>query len=211
MHVRKSTAILIVAAIVALAWWGVTIAVGAPPDPSGSSSAEPGSGQGVTAAAATAPDGPGFLMLPAPGFIPLNSDTDYYNGGNYLETKAGSANVSYSAPVHLPQGARVTKITLNCYDADASTRVITRLFRAGATGYWDALTDFFNSGTAFDGGYFSGSVDAITEDDVNLIDNSTYGYFLNAWVHIGDVKLYQVRVDYTFKNYLPAVLKNYTH
>ena len=208
MYIRQSTAILIVAAIAALVWWGVTIVVSAPPDPSGSSSSLE-SGQRVTAA--TAPDGPGFLMLPPAAFIPGSSDTECETVGNWLSTKAGSAGSVYTAAVYLPQGARVTKMILNCYDTDASTRVSTRLYRSTATGKWDALTDFVTSGDAFQGGNFSGSVDAIAEGDVNLIDNSTYCYFAHAWVYPGDVKLFQVRIDYTFSNYLPTVLKNYTH
>ncbi len=206
MYIRKSTTILIAAAIAALVWWGVTVAVGAPPDPSDSASAELGRGQGVSTA--TAPDGPGFLMLPPAAFIPGKGDTEIDFVGNWLSTKAGAL---YTAAVYLPQGARVTKMTLNCYDADASTHVSARLFRSNARGKWDPLTDFISSGDAFDGGYFSGSVDAITEDNINLIDNSTYCYFAHAWVHPGAVKLYQVRIDYTFNNYLPAALKNYTH
>lgn len=56
---------------------------------------------------APVPGGPGFLMVPAPAFIPFNNNILYEVGsGIFLKTLPGSPHYQYVAPVMLPHTMR---------------------------------------------------------------------------------------------------------
>ncbi|MFQ6083217.1 MAG: hypothetical protein ACE5WD_07655 [Candidatus Aminicenantia bacterium] len=59
------------------------------------------------------------LMLGPADFLPYMDDNDYYQSGEYLYSVSGATNRYFYAPVHLPQNAKVTSVTLYYWDDDA--------------------------------------------------------------------------------------------
>ena len=134
-----------------------------------------------------------YLTIPAEAFHP-GSNVNYFNtygmGGAYISATGGNALV---APVHLPDGATVTKMTV--YFNDSSTSDMTvyfhRLSYIGG-GYFNLAT-VTSSGTA---GYYTKTDTTIS---YATIDNTDGGYLIYAYSTAWDsnLKLMGVTITYT--------------
>jgi hypothetical protein len=136
----------------------------------------------------------GIQSIPAAAFTPHEDGYGYENHGRYLFTTIGVGGASrlYYAPVQLPQGATVTKITFHWYDADVYWDVIARIQRTrfGQGNYEDLA--YLTS--TFYGGY--GASDS--SDIINAtIDNSQYAYWVVWDIPLGVVKGCGVVIEYT--------------
>ena len=134
-----------------------------------------------------------YLTIPAEAFHP-GSNVNYFNtygmGGAYISATGGNALV---APVHLPDGATVTKMTV--YFNDSSTSDMTVYFhRLSYTGggYFNLAT-VTSSGTA---GYYTKTDTTIS---YATIDNTDGGYLIYAYSTAWDsnLKLMGVTITYT--------------
>ena len=159
------------------------------------------------AAGAAAPAGTGYISVPAAAFVPSHYLVNYTNDGwrLYLNT-IYSLDDAFSAPVHLPHGATVTKMTLNYCDNDADyeDKIIVALWacRDGST---TNMADLSSN----DDGVGSVSTDSISDA---VVDNSQYSYMLKVWITDSgeDLAFHEVLIEYTYPTtFVPLTLRNY--
>jgi hypothetical protein len=117
---------------------------------------------------------PDYISIPAAAFVPWWHDYDYLNWGRELlhyHTSGGGATAgTYLAPVHLPDGATVTRMTSYFYDSVTGTEVWAWLHRTDLKGLFDSMAAVESQ---WDSGYASRSESTIM---YSTIDNSHYGY-----------------------------------
>ena len=169
----------------------------------GSRSGMSSASSGTLAAGAAAQAGTGYISVPAAAFVPEHYLVDYDNDGNRLELATGyTGGASFFAPLHLPHGATVTKLTLNYYDNDADDGVSVSLHRGEGTTralYYNVISNTDGVG--------SKSVDCSLD-----VDNSQYTYILQ--VHLDDTEpdltFYRAIIEFTYPTTsLPLVMRNY--
>lgn len=146
----------------------------------------------IAAVPTAVPGGPGFLMLGQADFrYGFVSDRE---GDNYFST----------APVHLPQGMQIVKIT--AYYSDTST-----LDTPAVTLVRQNLSTVEQIGSVpFPASFNSGQnvVSADVTSPLAVIDNSRYEYRVRALnIPITEVLYFQVRVDYAAATNLPLVVQ----
>ena len=159
------------------------------------------------AAGAAAPAGTGYISVPAAAFVPSHYLVNYTNDGwqMYLNT-IYSPDDAFSAPVHLPHGATVTKLTLNYCDNDADyedkVNVALWACRDGSAtnmAYVDSNDD----------GIGSVSTDSISQA---VVDNSQYSYMLKVLItdYGEDLAFHEVLIEFTYPTvFVPLTLRNY--
>jgi hypothetical protein len=133
----------------------------------------------------------GYVSVSAAAFGPSSDTYQYFNGGEALIPTDASSTL-YFAPVQLPHGATVTKMTFYWVD-DVTENASCWLMRKPVSGGDLASVAYAESGS---GGPGSSSDDAI---DYPIIDNSQYAYYLN-WDFDGSVFIWgeAVVIEYTF-------------
>jgi hypothetical protein len=132
-----------------------------------------------------------YLSVPAAAFIPSDDSTTYHNFGTWLAGEWGA----FCAPVYLPNGATVNKVTFYWHDSSVAGDAWLTLIRYPFSGYDEFMAEVYSSGNAGSG---------FSEDntiDYAVIDNIGYSYFL--WVEIPDL-LYtiyynNVLIEYTYE------------
>jgi hypothetical protein len=155
---------------------------------------------------------PGIVSIPAAAFRSYEDGYDYENHARHLFHKhspgGGLDNGWYMAPVSLPDGATVTKMTFYWYrngtDIGAARLQRTEL---GEGNYEDLAVAFAPTGSALNG----------SSSDVFIaggpIDNSQYAYWLvwdlpaNTTATTG-VHGQAVVIEYGFRIFLPLILRN---
>ncbi len=153
---------------------------------------------------------PGRLSVPAPAFTPYADDWQYQNHGRYLIHQGGGGvtRAHYEAPVYLPQGTKVTKVTFWFNDDSTAANGYAHLCRTDQAGNY---TDMAYIDSYYAGGYAS-RFDNTIDDPV--IDNSRYAYWVYWDLPIStgagnNVWGTGVTIEYTVPMvYLPLVLKN---
>jgi len=161
------------------------------------------------------PGGPGYYSIGAGEMAPSDHTIEYQAGRGWITTTVESTlrdTTMYAAGLHLPQGARVTKLVVYGYDDDPDKDFWYRA--AGITLDGDAVllqevTDMTYSAT--DAGAFVGEVAA--NEGENVVDNSIYNYAVVAHLPVGseghELKIMGFRVDYSFDAYVPLAMKKY--
>lgn len=153
-----------------------------------------------TPAAAAKP----VVSVPAAAFHPFYDTYDYANHGRHLIHGAGSGlqDGVYLAPLHLPHGARITRVTFNYLkDTNRQGTAILQRTRLNQGNYEDLATVTTGLGGP---ATTSGSSDAILGAKV---DNGQYAYWavwvLPPGVLVGaNVQGHALRVEYAFDQYL---------
>lgn len=170
---------------------------------------------GSTAAAPTVvPGGPGYLMLTASDFQP-DSDQDQffrYFGKNGIEPASGSPGIGISAPVHLPQGAQINKVTVWYYDNNPNEAPLIDFYR-GITDTLDLIGPLSGAlpTATFAGGHDVRSV--TVSGSAAVVDNSRYAYMIIVSLSRDTTNVNQtqrlsaVRVDYTYNVAMPTVMR----
>jgi hypothetical protein len=147
----------------------------------------------------------GYLSIPAAAFRPFKSGYVYDNAGVWITTYAGNADGRgwYLAPVDLPQGATVTKMTFFYYDTYVGNYVLARMQRSDLAGGYSQMA--YADSNLTDTGYGS-SYDSTIDNPV--IDNSAFSYWVIVdgpiWVS-GDDDAFPVGVLIEYTN--PAKLQ----
>lgn len=170
--------------------------------------------RGPAALPTAVPGGPGFLMLAASDFAPdTNQDAFFrYWGGNFIQPAEGSSGIGISAPVHLPHGAQITKLTAFYYDSDPGSAPLLDLYR-GITDTLELIGDLSSSLPAASFAEGEDVRSAEITGGAALVDNSRYSYMLIATLNRDPVtpshtqRLHSVRVDYAFPVALPVVTR----
>jgi hypothetical protein len=133
-----------------------------------------------------------YVSVPAAAFGPVDETYIYTNWGNTL-SPANLASRYYYAPVQLPHGAIVTRITFYWSDVSGDYNGHCYLYRNNMAGGGDTLGAVDTSGTS---GAGSSETTTITNP---AIDNSQYAYYVGWDLNGGgDVIGYGMVIEYTF-------------
>ncbi len=147
--------------------------------------------------------GNGYESVPAAAFVPKDHSYEYYNDGYRVLNPTGSAPY-FVAPVDLPHGATVTKVTFYFYD-DSSVG-------SDYASVWLGRNDHDNSFSQMADVTSNDAGDSSNQDDtINYatIDNSQYSYFLELCLNSSAVWAYGVVVEYSYSASLPLVTRNH--
>lgn len=127
----------------------------------------------VAAAAGTS-----VLSIPAAAFRPFEDGYDYQNDGRYLvhlhSPGGGTANGWYLAPVHLPQGATITRMTFYFYD-DSTSDILAWLQRSDLAG------NYYNMASVDSAGYSAGWGNRSTTTIADPVIDNRYNSYWVIW------------------------------
>ena len=218
MTTRKVVGIVLatnVAMVVALltALWAASSAAATPAPAAQASTGHPGP---LQAAPTPVPGGPGYYSISSGEMGPTDHTIGYQAAGGWISTTVESTlrpdTTLYAAGLHLPQGARITKLVVYGYDDDTSQNFGYRALGVtldGGAVLFQNVTDWANSGTS--GGNLVGEVAA--NDGEDIVDNSIYSYLVIADLPVAsggsELKIMGFRVDYSFDSYVPLTMKEY--
>jgi hypothetical protein len=165
-------------------------------------------GSEPSAPQAPVPGGPGFLMIPVAAFTPYNQALLYANNGT-LRTLAGSLSDVYTAPVFLPHGATVTKLTYYFSDTDTTLHSTVQLWRWPVPGSILYEMASVSSPVSPEASWTEAHTSLINNP---LIDNQAQVYYLKLelppYEQVGK-QMYAgaVRIDYAYTTSLSAVMR----
>jgi hypothetical protein len=133
----------------------------------------------------------GHISIPAAAFEAGSDLFTYYNDGGNLYSTYGT---NFFAPVQLPDGSTVTKVTFYFYDDTAAGNVTATLYRLDL-GF--GVVYSMASVTSSDGGYGSDYDDSISYAQV---DNESNAYYLYAafGAYDADLQVRAVVIEYEF-------------
>ena len=164
MH-KKIISLFCLALILALAPVGFYPA-GAAPQTGPLPARERGEGGGYAPAGAT-----DYLSIPAQAFLPLSTDYNYSIDGRYLKSEGGD--VAFIAPVYLPHGATIKRISSCFYDDANNLTGHLALYTTHMSDYWSIEMGRTASITGLTPGLVQDST-----IDLPLIDNSDSNYWV---------------------------------
>lgn len=123
-------------------------------------------------------------------FAPADEAYQYSRLGQKL-TPNNSSSSAYYAPVSLPHGATVTKLTFHWNDTDGTFNASISLDRSAFTGFVSTMASAASSG--------SGGNGSTTDSTVSnaAVDNSQYDYLLGLLLPSTSTSLYGVVIEYT--------------
>lgn len=158
--------------------------------------------------AVTVPGWPGLISV-HPSAFEKRSTTGNLVFHNYYEIYNSSATESLvvAAPVYLPQGAKVNKVTMYYYDTNSEGYVRAYLTRVplggGLAGFQDLASLVSDTNT----GYANFSDNIIAYE---TIDNATYSYLIDLYFSYPaattSLRVTGFRIDYEYPSYLPTVM-----
>jgi hypothetical protein len=137
------------------------------------------------------------IILSPSDFQPISDTQQYLIGPYYMYAVSGPLPMSFCAPVHLPDGAKLTSVVVFYYDMDSSGELGIEFLKVNAytndvvgLGFWTS------SGTS--GGFNSHKISPILVG--NTVNNSGYTYSIHIYFTSTtagpDVKLYKVKINY---------------
>ena len=145
----------------------------------------------------------GYISIPAAAFQPKAPGFGYVNFGSALY---GEDPGLYIAPLFLPHGAQLTRISFfwNDTDSDPGADGGITVMRSGFFGVESPMAVLATTGSGQDS-------TTTTTIDYAAIDNSQYQYYIQAdlpdWGTSGRVTLFCVVIEYSYPVYLPFVTK----
>ena len=161
--------------------------------------------------------GPGYYSVQAGTMQPVDYTVQWqlgqYEGDGWISTVQESSlrlYTGYGAPVHLPQGAYITKVVGYAYDDDPSEDLAFCVVRyaLGATPTRRVVAEWTQTGT--DEGTFVAQANAVSAE-VALVDNSVYSYAVEVTLPKAssgkELRVLMFRVDYSFDSYVPLAMK----
>ncbi|GEM_PF-3775690 len=136
----------------------------------------------------------GYVSIPAAAFVPAdNYDSETLNLGALIRPNGAFPENVY-APVFLPHGAKVTKMTAYWKDNDPNSNGTIRLYRSNFTTSPALMAEVSTSGSSGDGSSSDGTISNPT------VDNAQFTYFVDAYLPTDGtnyVGLYGVVIEYT--------------
>jgi hypothetical protein len=184
---------------------GVLVLFVIDPAPSHGTSAPGQRGQSAPAQPAVASAGVRHLSIPAAAFVPATDYFSYENHGRYLKHLAGTPAQEtgyYVAPVLLPQGAILSRLTFQYRDMEAGQAAATLARHSHDTGGSTLMTSVLSSDTWTPG---FGSDSSTVFNPTSLIDNSLYSYHVHLTLPPGGaIWGCGVEIDYFPPAYSPA-------
>jgi len=139
----------------------------------------------------------GFPKPPSigpPNIFPRDDGVDWYINGNELRKNVSLEMGLYWVPVHLPQGARVTKLTLYGYRDDVLAGLSIFLRRASNVGVTDDMATVAATWTDGNGSGYDDTIDNA------VIDNENYSYIMDLSLSpndsVNDVRFRRAQIDW---------------
>jgi len=140
-----------------------------------------------------------FFSLSGNCFVPTSDNVDYACAPDLRALSGGQ--VSFNGAVHLPDGARVTGLTLLAFDNDATENITASLLRVTNTGADDTIGSSVSTSGA------SASAQTVTVAHNFTADNDAYAYHVRlVWdvpVTPTNIRVYKVKVLYEVSYALP--------
>ncbi len=143
----------------------------------------------------------GYLSIPPSAFIPNKLINTYeHNAGFFLYSTASGTRRFY-APVHLPEGAKITKVTFETRDNSASYKLSWKLERRYTSGGTPTLGTMATAGTT--NASQASPWQQLTDTSIlnNVVDNSSNSYFVEAMFNGSTTSLVRagrVLIEYTY-------------
>ena len=137
------------------------------------------------------------LILSPVDFLPALSGTEYEAGNSSLVVKPASPFTGFWAPVHLPDGAKITSVVVFYRDSSAVGNMLVSLFKCNIyTESQDIMASWISSSDSL--AYQNHKISPITGN--NSVNNNGYCYmvlcsFTDASVG-NQVKLHKVKILY---------------
>ncbi len=147
--------------------------------------------------------GHGYVSVPAAAFQPKSHDYQYWISSGWVRNLDGDSDYYY-APVQLPHGATLTKLTFFWKDA-SSADGYCQLWQSGLSGAY--ALGIASAGTDGDTGLSDSSTVTITMS--SSVDNSQYVYGLTVFLPDSNVEAFGAIVEYTYSVSLPLVIRNF--
>jgi len=132
----------------------------------------------------------GSISVSSAGFHPVSDDTDYFNTGTRLSV-TGLSHEFFNAPLQLPDGVKITKITFFWEETTHNDDSYLRLFYYAPLGSYGLLADIDVTGSNYNDGF----------DYVNLnhvVDNSNFMYFLKTMIHDKELEVKGALIEYEY-------------
>jgi hypothetical protein len=138
----------------------------------------------------------GYISVAAGAFTPQEEIVCYWKspGRLLLSPDTTASDAGFQAPVQLPHGATVTKITFYWHDSDPNECISLDLARTTMAGGWLTMGSAASTGSAGDGSSYDDSISDAT------IDNSQYGYVLHIEIpaNFYELEAHSAFIEYTF-------------
>jgi hypothetical protein len=150
----------------------------------------------------TASTGTGYVSVSAAAFQPVSHGYEYANSG-YLLSNTNDSSINYVAPVQLPNGATVNKVTFYFFDGSSGPTDYGRLQLYGneLNGDTFIMADIMST---------DGGIDSNYDDEIEnaTIDNSQYSYYMRLTLNSSVESIYGVIIGYTYQTNLSLVLNS---
>ncbi|NMC16027.1 MAG: hypothetical protein GYA40_05210 [Chloroflexi bacterium] len=148
--------------------------------------------------------GPGFISIHPAGLHVRTASSTWAFSDEFELYNTSSLGIFASAPVYLPDGAVVNKVTFFYYDGTASyhtSAYLTRTMLSGQIG--NDMATIYSSGS----GYGYGSDTTIVDP---TIDNQNYAYFVDIFIpgdNLMNLRVTGLRIDYGYTTFVPTIMK----
>jgi hypothetical protein len=220
MTTRKVIGIVIatnaaILAVLLLALWSASSVVAVPSALQQAAALSAPGNRPAEAAPTPVPGGPGYYSVSSAEMRAADSTIGYNHWDGLSTTLESTVNplseTLYGAGLHLPQGARVTRLVAYGYDDDDDKDFTFSVLRSTVTS--KPTSDFVVIPTESDTGSTPFVKEVAAFEDNATVDNSVYSYevivSLPAATSGKRLVAYQFRVDYTFDHSMPLAMKKY--
>lgn len=134
----------------------------------------------------------GYLSIPAAAFIPRENDYLYLNLGGFVES-LDTDMIILTAPVFLPHGVTVTKLTMYAGDSIVDKQIECNMQKGGSGGGYMAVT------TSIDGSHTETFDDSIYSPVINNITNNYYlELIIPSSPGLMDLGFYHAVIEYAY-------------
>jgi hypothetical protein len=145
------------------------------------------------------------LVIPAAAFsvlgpAPSPSEYLFVSSGGYIR----GGYVCVSAPVYLPQNARIRRVEASLYDGEA--RASARLYLYRVSNFAGSTTEMAYLRTPLD----TAGMQIVVDRTINAprVRYPEYAYYVFACLDSTNTRLYSVRIHYDVEVYLPAIMRS---
>jgi hypothetical protein len=157
---------------------------------------------------AAAAGGAGYVNVPASAFAPASDDINYILDEFGLKLRTDSTSGQFFAPVYLPHGASLSKLTFYRYDMIEGILPYCYLRTLQSSTFaTTAIAAVYTDDPTYNGW----NDISTTEFSDPVVDNSQYFYSLQCYLSRIDESMLSVlvglRIEYTYPVYLPVTSK----
>jgi hypothetical protein len=151
------------------------------------------------------------VSIPAAAFNAFEDGYDYQNDARYLQhfhdPWGGNNRGWYLAPVHIPQGARVTQVEFYWEDHSGTYTTIARLQRTDMLGHFYEMATLNSDGQLIYGWFGLSVTNSVISPKIDVENNAYWVVWdMPVWSQ-GAIKSCGMILYYTYPLYLPTVIK----